>query len=259
MPDVKLRIRAVPRSRFDDALLGRLHELSNRLLTEDPQHFRVHALTNEVVYIFERRDTGALVGFQFWRTGAIARPRARTIVGGKLRVEPAFRNRGLHLTSGLRFYLACQLRAPATRFYRLSLASLFGFVSVTSALAAYQLLDPRAADDEGRAVWAAFERLANESHYQLDAETGLAFVNIRPTPEVLAQFAPGYFERPEARSYARANPGWRDNGRYVAFWFRFTPRNLVALARAIWRKTRAAARDASPRSPGHDARASPRS
>jgi hypothetical protein len=257
MPDVKLRIRAVPRSRFDDALLGRLHELSDRLLTEDPQHFRVHAVTNEVVHVFERSDTGALVGFQFWSTGAIARPRSRTIVGGKLRVEPAFRNRGLHLTSGLRFYLACQLRAPATRFYRLSLASLFGFVSVTSALAEYQLLDPRASDDEGRAVWAAFERLANDSHYQLDAETGLAYVNIRPTPEVLAQFAPGYFGRPEARIYARANPGWRDNGRYVAFWFRFTPRNLAALGRAIWRKTRAAARDHVKRDPDRSVSSAP--
>src|SRR4051812_20369949 len=156
MLDVKLRIRAVPRSAFDDALLGRLHAFSNQLLAEDPDHFRVHAMTNDVVHIFERSDTGAPVGFQFWRTGAIDRPRARTIIGGKLRVDPAFRNRGLHLGSGLRFYLACQSRAPATRFYRLSMAGLFGFVSITSALADYHLLDPRATDEDGRTVWAAF-------------------------------------------------------------------------------------------------------
>src|ERR1041384_251231 len=117
MHDVKVRIRAVPRSAYDDALLGRLHAFSNHLLAEDPAHFRVHAMTNEVVHIFERTDTGAPVGFQFWRTSSIDWPRARTIMGGKLRIQPAFRNRGLHLDSGLRFYLACKLRAPATRFY----------------------------------------------------------------------------------------------------------------------------------------------
>lgn len=234
--DAPLRIRSVPRRAFDDALLDRLHAFASRLLAEDAAHFRVHAETNEVVHVFERRDTGALVGFQFWRTGAIGLPRSRTIIGGKLRVDPAFRNRGLHLRSGLRFYVACQLRAPATRFYRLSLASLFGFVSLTSALADYRLLEPRAGDDDGRAVWAAFEQLARDNHYRLDDATGLVFVDIRPTPDVLAQFPPAYFERPEARIYARANPGWRDNGHNVAFWFRFTPRNLAAIARAIWRK-----------------------
>lgn len=238
MSDVRLRARSVSRQGFDDALMRRLHEFSNRLLAEEFSHFHVHAVTNDVVHIFEREDTGAIVGFQFWRTSQIDWPRARTIIGGKVRIEPAFRNRGLHLASGLRFYLDCKLRSPMTRFYRLSIASLFGFVSITSALAEYQILDPRAADPEGRAVHGAFRKLAEENHYTLDEETGLPFVNIRPTPEVLAQFAPAYFERPEARIYARTNPGWHDNGNYVAFWFRFTRRNLMKLSRTIWRKRR---------------------
>lgn len=240
MPAVKLRTRSVLRRDFDDALMARLHAFANRLLAEEPSHFRVHAETNEVVHIFERTDTGEIVGFQFWRTGPIDRPRSRTIIGGKLRVDPAFRNRGLHLGSGLRFYLECQLRAPTTRFYRLSLASIFGFVSLASALAEYQILDPHAADHDGRAVWAAFARTAAENHYRLDAATGLIFVDIRPTPEVLAQFPPAYLSRPEAQLYTRANPDWRSNGCYLAFWFRFTPRNLARLAHTIWRKRRAA-------------------
>jgi hypothetical protein len=242
VPAVKLRTRTVPRRAFDDALLGDLHAFSTRLLAEDEAHFRIHAAVNDVVHIFERVDTGAIVGFQFWRTAPIDRPRSRAIVGGKLRVDPAFRNRALHLGSGLRFYLACQLRAPTTRFYRLSLASLFGFVSITAALADYQILDPRDRGAEARAVWDAFARLAAENHYQLDHDTGLIFVDIRPTPETLAQFSPAYFARPEAATYARANPAWRTNGRNVAFWFRFTPNNLAAIARAIWRKRRPAAR-----------------
>jgi hypothetical protein len=237
MPEVRVRVRSVPRrGGFDPALLRRLHAFANRLLAEDVDHFSVHAGTNEVVHIFERADTGDVVGFQFWRTGPFDLPRSRAIMGGKLRVDPAFRNRALHLVSGLRFYAECQLRAPATRFYRLSLASLFGFVSITSALAEYRLLDPRATDRESRAILAAFERLAGASDYRLDPATGLIFVDIRPTPETLAQFSPAYFARPEARAYIAANPDWRDNGKNVGFWFRFSPKNLAKIAHTIWRK-----------------------
>jgi hypothetical protein len=227
------RARSVPRSGFTPALLGSLHALANRLLAEDADHFRVHAETNDVVHVYERRDTGAPVGFQFWRTAAMALPGCRAVIGGKLRIDPAFRRRALHLRSGLRFYLECQLRHPRTRFYRLSLASLFGFVSITSALSDYRRFDPAAADPEGRAIRGVFERLAAESHFVLDPITGLIAVGIQMTAQTLAQFPAAYYERPAAQAYARANPGWRDNGCYVGFWFRFTPANLWALTRAI--------------------------
>src|SRR5262245_56800493 len=139
---VPTRARSVPRRRFTPALLDSLHALANRLMAEDAVHFRVHAETSDVVHVYERTDTGAPVGFQFWRTAAMELPGCRALIGGKLRVDPAFRGRALHLRSGLRFYVESQLCHPRTRFYRLSLASLFGFVSITSALADYRLFDP---------------------------------------------------------------------------------------------------------------------
>ena len=233
MPTVAIRVRALPRRRFTPELMGSLHALANRFLAEDADHFRVHAETNDVVHLFERRDTGALVGFQFWRTAPMELPGCRALIGGKLRIDPAFRRRALHLRSGLRFYLETQLRHPRTRFYRLSLASMFGFVSITSALAEYRLFDPAATDAEGRAIRGAFERLAEQSHYRLDPATGLISVGIGMTGATLARYPASYYERPEARAYARVNPGWRDNGYYVAFWFRFTPANLAKLVRRI--------------------------
>jgi hypothetical protein len=226
----------VPRRRFTPELLGSLHALANRLLAEDVDHFRVHAGTNDVVHIYERRDTGAPVGFQFWRTAALDLPGCRAVIGGKLRVEPAFRRRGLHLRSGLRFYLESQLRHPRTRFYRLSLASMFGFVSITSALAEYRLFDPLATDPEGRAIRGAFQRMADQSHYRLDPATGLFSVGIRVTEATLAQYPASYYQRPLVRVYERINPGWRDNGCNVGFWFRFTPANLAKLGRTIVHK-----------------------
>ncbi len=230
---MRIRLRAVPRAAFTDELLARLHALSDRLLPEELAHFRVHAESNDVVHLFERG--GELVGFQFWRTAPLDLPRARAILGGKLRVLPEHRRRALHLRSGLRFYLGEKLRHPCTRYYRLALVSLFGFVALTSALAEYTFFDPRAADTEGRAIAAAFARTAAENHFRLDPDTGLIFVNMTIAPETLAAFAPAYFERPEARAYIARNPGWRDNGSDVAFWFRFTPRNLVSLVGKILR------------------------
>jgi hypothetical protein len=232
------RIRVIPRHAFTDELIARLHELSNRFLPENAEHFRVHAETNEVVHVFEHE--GAIVGYQFWRTAPFALPRSQAILGGKLRVLPEHRRRALHLRSGLRFFLACKLRHPLTRYYRLAVASLFGFVSITGALAEYQLFDPwpRPGDAEGGALRAAFDRIAAENRFQIDPETGLVFVDIGIAPGTLAQYPEGYLDRPEARVYARVNPEWTHNRCYVAFWFRFTPRNVLSLLRKIWRAQR---------------------
>lgn len=235
MEKVPTRARSIPRRAFTPELLGSLHTLANRLLSEDADHFRVHAETNDVVHVYERADTGEPVGFQFWRTAPMELPGCRAVFGGKLRVAPAFRGRALHLRSGIRFYLENQLRHPRTRFYRLSLASLYGFVSITSALANYTLFDAAAPGTEGRAVRRAFEALAAQSHYRLDPATSLFSVGIRVTEQTAAQYSAAYYERPEARAYIRVNPGWRD-GYNVGFWFRFTPANLAAMIRTIARK-----------------------
>ena len=82
----------------------------------------------------------------------------------------------------------------------------------------------------------AFEALAAQNHHRLDEVTGLFAVGIKITEQTLAQYSPAYFDRPEARAYIRDNPGWRDNGYNVGFWFRFTLANLATLASAIVRK-----------------------
>jgi hypothetical protein len=233
-----VRMETLWRQDFTDERIAELHAMACRLMAEDLAHFRVHAETNDVVHIFRRVDTGELVGFQFWRTTPMSLPGCRVILGGKLRMLPELRGRGLHLLSGLLFFLHNKARHPLTRYYRLSIASLFGFVSITEALQHYRVLDPHDGSPEGKAVAAAFNERAAESHYRVDPETGLIFVDIFMTPETLAGFGPSYFERPAARRYAEINPGYRSNGCYVGFWCRFTPANLLSLTRAIARKLR---------------------
>jgi hypothetical protein len=205
-------------------------------MAEDLEHFRVHALSNALVHVFRRADTGSIIGFQFWKTAPIGLPRGRIILGGKLRILPEFRNRGLHLLSGLTFFLQEKLRHPRSRHYRLSIASLFGFVSITEALERYHLFDPRQRTGEEGAIREAFLSLAEESHFRVDEERGLFFVDIRMTPETLRRYPAEYFDRPAARAYATVNPEFRTNGCYVGFWFRFTPDNLASLTSATLRK-----------------------
>jgi hypothetical protein len=231
-----VRMESIRRDDLTDSVLRELHALSTRLLAEDLEHFRVHAGANDLVHVFRRDDSGDIVGFLFWRTAPLGLPQSRVILGGKLRIHPDFRGRGLHLLSGLAFYVENLRRAPLLRYYRLSLASLFGFVSITEALASYRLFDPRARGAEADALRDAFVGLARESHFQVDPATGLFFVDIHMTAETLGRYGPSFFERPAARVYAAANPSYRTNGCYVGFWFRFTPDNLVSMARAIRRK-----------------------
>jgi hypothetical protein len=232
----RVRIRSVPRRRFSAELLAELHALSNRMMQEELEHFRRHAHTNEVVHVFERADTRALVGFQFWKTVPLELPRARAIVGGKLRILPEYRRQALHLRSGLRFYLRTQLAHPLTRFYRLSLASIFGFTSIASALVEYRLFEPHATDAVARALAAAFEQVAAGSGYGVDRDAGLFDVRIFMTAETLQRYPQSFFDKPAARVYAAANPGYRTNGRYVGFWFTFSRQNLRSLVRAIRRR-----------------------
>lgn len=231
-----VRMERIRREELSEEVLRQLHAMATRLMAEELEHFRVHAQANELVHVFRRTDTGDIVGFQFWRTAPLKLPRGRVILGGKLRILPEFRRHGLHLLSGLSFYLGNQLRHPGTRYYRLSIASMFGFVSITEALAHYHLFEPRASDEETAAVRDAFLALAQESHFRVDPETGLFFVDIYMTPETLERYPPAFFEKPAARRYASINPEFRTNGRYVGMWFRFTPANLLSLSRAIARK-----------------------
>jgi hypothetical protein len=213
-----------------------LYDLSNRLAAEDIDHFTVHAKACDLVHVFRRADTAEAVGFQFWLTRPVGLPRSHAIIGGKLRMVPEFRNYGLHLLSGLVFFLQNKLHHPRTRFYRLSIASALGFISITEALTEYHVFDPSQRTGEAGAIRETLVANAEASHFQLDEETGLFFVGIHMTPETLSRYPADFWERPAARVYAALNPEFRTNGSYAAFWFRFTPRNIAALTRKITRK-----------------------
>src|SRR5262245_60573959 len=127
MQKVAVRSRSIPRRSFTPELLRSLHARADRMLSEDIEHFRLHAETNEVVHVYERTDTGAPVGFQFWRTAALDLRDCRVLIGGKLRIEPEFRGRALHLRSTVavisRTSFATRARASTSSRWRACSAS----------------------------------------------------------------------------------------------------------------------------------------
>jgi hypothetical protein len=230
-----VRIDIVPVARLDAAAIAELHALANGLMREDLAQFTRHVGANDVVHVFRERRTGAVLGFQFWRHRLDPNERLQYIMGGKLRMHPSIRRRGLHLCSGLLYAVERRLRRPDAPIVRLSIAALFGFVSISEALAHYLPYPAPASDPQHAAINAAFAEMAEFSRFVI-RDDGLFFVNIYPTAETLARYPVAYFERDAAREYQRLNPGFRDNGCYIGFWFRFDRRNALSLLRAVWKR-----------------------
>ncbi|GIL37949.1 hypothetical protein [Roseiterribacter gracilis] len=233
-----VRLQTVRRDAYDQAFLTELFDLSRTVIGEQWDGFRTHAETTALVHVFRDVKDGSAIGFQFWRVVPLQLPRSQAILGGKLRVKPEFRRRSLHILSALLFYLHCKARHPTTRFYRLSLAALFGFVSVTGALAWFRFFDEDDRSEEGQALSAAFAAFAADNGFRIEPK-GLVHTGVGVAEATLAQFGPAYFEREATRAYVARNPDFRTNCCSVAFWFRFDRRNIISMLRTVWRKSRA--------------------
>jgi hypothetical protein len=212
----------IGRADFDDATLRPLYALSNALMAEPYEHFAHHARTNDELYVF-RRD-GELVGFQLWR--AFGTAEHRYVLGGKLRIDPSARRHGLHLAAGLDVLAAQRRTFPEARISRLSIASLFGFVSIARRLAHFTFVDATAPTELADVI----ARCAADSHYVFDRASGRVDVGIRMTAAQLEAYPAAYFESELAREYIARNPDYRDNGCYLAFAFEVDRANLAALA-----------------------------
>lgn len=227
---VRMQIRAV--SSLQQNEVAELHALANSLMQEDLEQFAKHVAANDSVHIFRGAD-GRVLGFQFWRH-AVA-DGIQFIMGGKLRMHPSVRRRALHLYSGLLYYAERRLAMPLTPVVRLSIAAIFGFVSITEALAHYEFFPAPKANRDSPKIDAAFARMASYSGFLIRPDQTF-FVNIYPTAQTLESYPAAYFERPAAQAYRAINPEFRTNGCYVGFWFRFELRNLRSLWQAIKRR-----------------------
>lgn len=212
-----------------DARLADLYGFANQMAAEDFEHFVRHLRTNHVIHQFIDVRTKKLVGFQAWRSEPFDEGR-RLIIGGKLRVLPAYRRRALHLLSGLRFFATEQARYPDATFDRVSIANVFGFATLARQLACYTIIAPRATLEGIDQV--RFDKIAQfvaDSGYVLDASSGLVRVGIRMTPAQLSAYPDAFYESHVVQTYLQRVPDAFESDRQVAFWFSFDKSNVDAL------------------------------
>ncbi len=214
---------------LSDAELERLHAFANVMAAEDAAHFARHLRTNHEVHFLTDRRSGNLAGFQAWRSEPLGEDR-RLLIGGKLRMHPAYRGRGLHLLSGLRFYANERERYPGRYFDRVAIANLFGFSTLVRNLSHYTIFDPR---DELHGIdRQRFDQVAAitaQSGYQLDPITGYVHVGIRMTEAQLFSYPDAFYQSDAAKMYFERIPDARSSDCQLAIWFPFDDANLRSL------------------------------
>lgn len=235
---IQLEIRLVAQLR--DAELGELHQLANAHMAESAQHFKQHAHSNDVVHCF-RDPSGTLLGFQFWRSGDVpnAPTPTRFVLGGKLRIAPAVRRRGLHLVAGLQVLHDEQAAHPNHAVVRLANVSMFGFVTIARRLAHYFWLDAACGRPE---LLALTTQLCEQSNFVFDPTRGSVDVGITMQRATLEGYPAHFWQLPQARAYAARNPAYATNGTYLTMAFDVDELNL----RTLTEGTQAALRSASP-------------
>jgi hypothetical protein len=253
----RVQLETFEHSAWTPALIDELHKLAVEMAAEDRGHFAKHAYTNDTVHLFREQESGAVVGFQFWRCSPGPEAGSRVVFGGKLRVRPAFRRRGLHLISALAYYDEIMSTHPSAQFHRLSIASVFGFVAIASALASYEFIAERAPPEAGTPAqehalarseyWLCdcVAARAAESGYEYDRVSGIVNVHIQLTPQLLSTYPPEFYARRLARTYSHRNPDFRSNGCYLAFGFPLSRENLTSIHAMVERRLAAQAPSAS--------------
>jgi hypothetical protein len=216
-------IERVPVAALDDRVLVPLHAFASQLMAESYDHFARHARTNDELHVY-RRDND-IVGFQLWRT--LGDATRRFVLGGKLRVDPAARRNALHHASNLAILLAERAAHPHADITRLSIASLFGFVSLARVMPHYRFVDAASSP----VLAEIFQRLSADNGYVFDPKTGLVDVGITIPSEQIARIDTGYVALPEARAYLARNADFARNRCFAAVAFEVDEDNISSLQR----------------------------
>eukprot|EP01111_Echinosteliopsis_oligospora_P014316 TRINITY_DN5369_c0_g1_i2.p1 TRINITY_DN5369_c0_g1~~TRINITY_DN5369_c0_g1_i2.p1 ORF type:complete len:209 (-),score=30.16 TRINITY_DN5369_c0_g1_i2:6-632(-) len=180
---------------------------------------------------FKKKNTKELVGVSYWRTKTTTNTRVRIIAQGKLRIHKDYRRLGLHTQAGFFYYIRSQLRHPLTRFYFLTIASLFNFVSMRKTVGEYYILNKDHTPATARSlapVYSILDDLIEEDKFTIDPETKAINVYVTIRESVIAEFPESYFSQNEVQEYIKINPKWRQ-AHDIAYCYPFSFRNVLYL------------------------------
>jgi hypothetical protein len=225
-----LRIVEAP---FAPALVTRLFNFSSAFSKETEHAFARHVSTLAEIHVFGSGDE-EVTGFQMWPAPVRMPGGVVVMMGGKLRLARAARRTGLPQRSNLAFAERHAAR-EGEQWYRLSVASVFGFNSLASSLSSFFVLGSPEEPRELREVFAAqVERFCQVNGFAANAD---GTVNVRfSLPASLLQEAnnPIFRSRAAVRRYEQLVPRWHDpaSTTYVAWGWKFDRSNIDALRKA---------------------------
>ena len=224
-------VKIVPKPVGDlsPAELNELYQLSTAMAPETKDHWMVHVESQQDVHMYQSK--GGLVGFQFWGPRVVEGDLG-VIRGGKLRVTPAVRGKGVPSLSGLiQLQNSIEADPQVKTWLRLSLASLKGYNSIRSSLDHIYFLNKKIKDPNWHAILhRACQQLCEQSQYQFDPSTSLVSVGIKPES---VELTPAFLQRPAVKEFETLNPDWRSNEKYLISAWDFDEKNITSLLRYI--------------------------
>jgi len=219
---------------LDASQTQRIYEFCNSLMEESFESFHRHVSLHDVVYLFYKKETRELIGVSYWRHKDTQHPHIKVIIQGKLRIHKDYRRRGLHNRAGLYYYLRCQIRAPFIRFFFVSIASIFNYVSMRKTVGEYYILNDVCSPSTPRNVsflYPVLHGMMKEDNFKFDEETKAIYVHVTIREDVMNEFPPSYYQLPEAQEYMQVNPKFKA-AHDIAYAYPFTLANVLFI---LWR------------------------
>eukprot|EP01126_Amoeba_proteus_P010033 TRINITY_DN13881_c0_g1_i1.p2 TRINITY_DN13881_c0_g1~~TRINITY_DN13881_c0_g1_i1.p2 ORF type:complete len:274 (-),score=38.52 TRINITY_DN13881_c0_g1_i1:997-1818(-) len=218
---------------FEDSLIKELFNFSVKLTGEREVAFIEHCATVKHIHVFKRCSDEIICGFQMW-CESLTKGNYSVIRGGKLRFSPEVSGMALPQISGLVFLCnEMQGEKCKTRFFRVSIASVFGFNALHSQLSSSFIISQShlggRCDFDLKLKNFLFEctrDFATHNGFIYDEYYGLVDVGFKLLPSVLARADSEFLQRPSVRLYSSLVPDWKNDSKFIAWGWEMNEANF---------------------------------
>lgn len=221
----KYRFKLITSTEYNETLFNELYILSNRLITEDYDHWKSHAITNQFLHLVQdKTQNNKTVGFQFFRLIETQSLNHSLLFGGKLRYDLNIRGMGINLISNVEIckMLKSELFGddPDHIIYRVGLFNIFGYLSVIDSLDKHKyFIYPFNENQECQTlITPILNNFCRENGFDTDNITGL--VNVKQTipNETISSLHDSFWKKPKVTEYITFNPNWKDGWDIYVSW-----------------------------------------
>ena len=221
----KYRLKLITNINFTETLFDDLYNLSNRLITEDYDHWKSHAITNQFLHLIQdKTKENETVGFQFWRNIKTQSPNHSLLFGGKVRYDSNIRGMGINLISNVEI---CKILKsewfgdnPNHTIFRVGLFNIFGYLSVIDSLDKdkYFIYPFNENQQCQTLITPILNDFCKENGFDTDDKTGLVNVKQSIPNKTILSLHELFWNKPKVKEYININPYWKDGWDVYVAW-----------------------------------------